>query len=404
MFDALQALPPDPILALTPAYRADPNPNKIDLGAGVYKNESGDTPVMRAVKKAEQILLAEQDSKAYVGPGGAAGFNEAIAALAFGAALKQSLGGRRVTLQTPGGCGGLRLAAEFIAQANPGATVWVSDPTWPNHRPLLGAAGLEIAAYPYYDFTAHSINFDAMRASLSAAKAGDVVLLHGCCHNPCGADPGREQWREIRDLALDRGFNILIDMAYQGLGDGLEEDVYGVRLLAESLPELMLVSSCSKNFGLYRERTGALSVICASAAVARAAMSRLAAIARANYSMPPDHGAAIVQTIMEDAELRADWELELAEVRDRINGLRADFARALAAAGVGRDFSFIEREKGMFSFLGVTPEQAESLVGDYGIYLVKSGRINIAGINRANIGYLVDSLAALLRDSTRSGV
>ncbi len=397
MFDSLQALPPDPILALTPAYRADPNPDKIDLGAGVYKDENGNTPVMRAVKEAERVLLAQQDSKAYVGPGGAAGFNEAIASLALGDALKQSLGERRVSLQTPGGCGGLRLAAEFIAKANPRATVWVSDPTWPNHRPLLGAAGLKLATYPYYDLDSHTVRFDAMLESLSAAAAGDVVLLHGCCHNPCGADLGREQWREMRDLALDKGLVVLIDMAYQGLGDGLEEDVYGVRLLAESLPELLLVSSCSKNFGLYRERTGALSVICRSGAAATAALSHLAATARANYSMPPDHGAAIVQTIMGDAGLRADWERELAEVRDRINGLRAALVRELAAAGAERDFSFIEREKGMFSFLGVTPEQAESLTGDYSIYLVKSGRINIAGINRNNISYLANSLAELLR-------
>lgn len=397
MFDSLQALPPDPILALTPAYRADPNPDKIDLGAGVYKDENGNTPVMRAVKEAERVLLAQQDSKAYVGPVGAAGFNEAIASLVFGDALKQSLGERRVSLQTPGGCGGLRLAAEFIAKANPRATVWVSDPTWPNHRPLLGAAGLALAAYPYYDLDSHTVRFDAMLESLSAAAAGDVVLLHGCCHNPCGADLDREQWREMRDLALDKGLVVLIDMAYQGLGDGLEEDVYGVRLLAESLPEMLLVSSCSKNFGLYRERTGALSVICRSGAAAKATLSHLAATARANYSMPPDHGAAIVQTIMGDAGLRADWERELAEVRDRINDLRAALVRELAAAGAERDFSFIEREKGMFSFLGVTPEQAESLTGDYSIYLVKSGRINIAGINRNNISYLANSLAELLR-------
>ena len=398
MFDALQALPPDPILALTPAYRADPNPDKIDLGAGVYKDEQGNTPVMRAVKKAERILLAEQDSKVYVGPGGAAGFNDAIASLAFGGKLKQTLGERRVTLQTPGGCGGLRLAAEFIAQANPEASVWVSDPTWPNHMPLLGAAGLKIAKYPYYDLHSHSVRFDAMVECLSQAAANDVVLLHGCCHNPCGADLDRGQWRQLGDLALEKGFTVMIDMAYQGLGDGLEEDVYGVRLLAEALPELLLVSSCSKNFGLYRERTGALSVICRTGAVAKAAASRLAATARANYSMPPDHGAAIVQTIMEDAELRADWERELAEVRDRINDLRAALVHELRAAGLQRDFSFIEREKGMFSFLGVTPEQAEALVSQYSIYLVKSGRINIAGVNQANIGYLARSLARLLRD------
>lgn len=400
MFDSLQALPPDPILKLTPAYRADPNPDKVDLGAGVYKDEQGVTPVMNAVKQAEQALLAAQKSKAYVGPVGAAGFNEAIASLAFGEALVKSLGERRATLQTPGGCGGLRLAADLLAKANPGATAWVSDPTWPNHVPLLTAAGLEIATYPYYDLDSHSVRFDAMMECLSAVTAGDVVLLHGCCHNPCGADLGVEQWRALRDLALKNGFTVLIDMAYQGLGDGLEEDVRGMRLLAESLPELLLVSSCSKNFGLYRERTGALSVICRSGTVAKAALSHLAATSRANYSMPPDHGAAIAQTILEDADLRADWERELAEVRNRINGLRATLVRELRAAGVSRDFGFIEREKGMFSFLGVTPDQAESLVNDYSIYLVKSGRINIAGINQANIGYLVRSLAELLQDTS----
>ena len=396
MFETLQALPPDPILALTPAFRADPNPDKIDLGAGVYKDEQGNTPVMRAVKNAEQQLLADQRSKSYVGPNGAPGFNEAIARLAFGDGLFNSLGERRVTLQTPGGCGGLRLAAEFLAKANPAATVWLSDPTWPNHGPLLGAARLRIESYPYYDFDSHTVRFDAMLERLSGAAAGDVVLLHGCCHNPCGGDLALDQWRQVRDLALEKGFTILIDMAYQGLGDGIEADVAGVRMLAESLPELLLVSSCSKNFGLYRERTGALSVICASGEVARAAASQLAATGRANWSMPPDHGAAVVQTIMEDPALRADWEQELAEVRNRINGLRSDLVAALRETDLQRDFSFIEGEKGMFSFLGVTPEQAQTLVSRYSIYLVKSGRINIAGINQANIGYLAHSLAELL--------
>ena len=399
MFESLRALPPDPILALTPAFRADPNPDKIDLGAGVYKDEQGNTPVMRAVKRAEERVLAGQRSKAYVGPAGAPGFNDAIARLAFGDTLIGSLGERRVTLQTPGGCGGLRLAAEFLARANPDATVWLSDPTWPNHGPLLGAARLKIESYPYYDFDAHAVRFDAMLDCLSSAAAGDVVLLHGCCHNPCGGDLDPSQWRALRDLALARGFTVLIDMAYQGLGDGIEADVAGVRLLAESLPELLLVTSCSKNFGLYRERTGALSVICASSGVAKAAASQLAATARANWSMPPDHGAAVVQAIMEDADLRADWERELGEVRGRINSLRADLVAALRGAGLARDFSFIEREKGMFSFLGVTPEQAETLIRKYSIYLVKSGRINIAGINRTNINYLANSLAELFKES-----
>ncbi len=396
MFQTLQALPADPILGLMAAYRADDNPKKIDLGVGVYKDPAGNTPVMTAVKKAEGIILNSQNSKSYVGPMGSAGYNDCVAELIFGSELIASLGKRRITAQAPGGCGGLRLAAEFIQKANPDATVWVSDPTWANHVPLLGTAGLKIQQYPYYDYATHSVRFDEMMSTLAQVPSGDAVLLHGCCHNPCGSDLSQEQWQQIKDLCLDRGFTVFIDLAYQGLGDGLEEDVYGVRLMAEALPELIVVSSCSKNFGLYRERTGALSVICADDAAAAIAGTQIAAAARAMYSMPPDHGAAIVELIMSDASLRSEWDAELTEMRDRINGLRAQLVAQLKAAGVNQDFSFIEREKGMFSFLGINVEQIQKLVNDYSIYLVNSSRINVAGINDGNIDYLISSLADVL--------
>jgi len=397
MFQSLPALPADPILGLMASYRADSNPKKIDLGIGVYKNEPGDTPVMTAVKKAEGMILDSQTTKSYVGPTGAAGYNAIVAELLLGKSLNDSLGKRRVTVQSPGGCGGLRLAAEFIKSANPDATVWVSNPTWANHVPLLGSAGLKIAEYPYYDYDSHSVKFDAMIECLSKIDSGDIVLLHGCCHNPCGADLNQEQWQQVRDVALKQGFTVFIDLAYQGLGDGLEEDVYGTRLLAESLSELIVVSSCSKNFGLYRERTGAMTLICDSDAAATVATTQIAGAARAMYSMPPDHGAAIVQLILSNDALRKEWDAELTEMRDRINGLRAQFVKQIQSIGIGQDFSFIEREKGMFSFLGVNVDQVQTLVNDYSIYLVNSSRINVAGINDSNIKYLANSLATVLK-------
>ena len=397
MFQSLPALPADPILGLMASYHADSNPKKIDLGIGVYKNEAGNTPVMTAVKKAEGMILDSQTTKSYVGPTGAAGYNAIVAQLLLGKSLNDSLGKRRVTVQSPGGCGGLRLAAEFIKSANPDATVWVSNPTWANHVPLLGSAGLKIAEYPYYDYDSHSVKFDAMIECLSKIDSGDIVLLHGCCHNPCGADLNQEQWQQVRDVALKQGFTVFIDLAYQGLGDGLEEDVYGTRLLAESLPELIVVSSCSKNFGLYRERTGAMTLICDSDAAAAVAITQIAGAARAMYSMPPDHGAATVQLILSNDTLRTEWDAELTEMRDRINSLRAQFVKQIQCIGIEQDFSFIEREKGMFSFLGVNVDQVQTLVNDYSIYLVNSSRINVAGINDSNIEYLSNSLAAVLK-------
>ena len=396
MFESLQPLPPDPILGLNAAFKADDNPNKVDLGIGVYKDENGNTPVMRAVKEAEKLILNSQLTKAYVGPKGALAYNEAVAELILGATLKAGLGGRRITMQTPGGCGGLRIAAEFIARASSGSTIWVSDPTWANHKPLIGSSGLKFKSYPYYNYETHSVDFDNMIAALANVPKGDVVLLHGCCHNPSGADLAPNQWRAIRDLAQEQNFTIFIDLAYQGMGDGLEEDVIGVRLLAESLPELIIVSSCSKNFGLYRERTGAITLICQNEGAASAASTLIAAAARSNYSMPPDHGAAVVQLIREDSSLNSMWEEELKEIRNRINGLRITFANRLTKSGAQRDFSFIQKEKGMFSFLGITKSQIDKLISEYAIYLVDSSRINVASINDDNIDYVTKSISEVL--------
>ncbi|MDO8273224.1 MAG: amino acid aminotransferase [Gammaproteobacteria bacterium] len=396
MFQQLTPLPADPILGLMAAFRADTNPRKIDLGVGVYKDELGNTPVMRAVKEAERRLLASQMTKTYVGPAGAVGYNELVAQLILGKELAAATQTRRCTFQTPGGCGGLRLAAEFIDKSKPGARIFVSDPTWANHIPLLGEAGLKIETYPYYDYATHSIRFEDMMQTLQQAKVGDLVLLHGCCHNPCGADLNQDQWRAIRDLALKNGFTPFIDLAYQGLGDGVDEDCFGVRLLGAALPELIVVSSCSKNFGVYRERVGALTVICQTPESMKAAASLIASTARGIYSMPPDHGATIVEMILADAVLRADWEVELTDMRERINGLRTLLVNRLKAAGVKQDFSFIQNEKGMFSFLGISVPQVQRLTKEYSIYLVDSSRINVAGINDANIDYLVDSLKTVL--------
>jgi len=398
MFQSLSALPADPILGLMTAHRADSNPLKIDLGVGVYKDERGATPVMAAVKDAEAILLNSQTTKTYIGPAGAADYNALVAELVLGESLATDLQQRRITFQTPGGCGGLRLAAEFIKRSKPDARILVSNPTWANHIPLLGEAGLQIEEYPYYDYSRHSIRFDEMINSLSTAGPGDLVLLHGCCHNPCGADLDQTQWQAVRDIALKNGFTPFVDLAYQGLGDGIEEDGYGVRLLAESLPELVIVSSCSKNFGLYRERTGSLTVLCETTQSMQASASQIASIARAIYSMPPDHGAAVVATILADVALHDNWLQELAVVRNRINKLRSQLVNALKAKGVARDFSFIEKEKGMFSFLGISVDQVQTLIRDYSIYLVDSSRINIAGINDNNIDYLTDSLIKVLNE------
>ncbi|WP_116369102.1 aromatic amino acid transaminase [Parahaliea mediterranea] len=389
MLDQLPLLPADPILGLAAAARADDNPNKVDLTVGIYMDEQGLCPVFDAVQQAQRALVEAETTKAYMPAAGDGAFNTGIQKLVFGDDSAPLLAGRISSIQTPGGCGALRIGAEVIAAAAPGAKVWVSDPTWPVHIPLLGSVGLKFENYRYYEPDSHGVNFDGMVEDLKQAGAGDVVLLHGCCHNPCGADLTLEQWGVVADMAEQQGFLPFIDIAYQGLGDGLDADAAGLRLLASRLPELIVAASCSKNLGLYRERTGATLFLCRNADSAAALQSQAQVAARRVYSMPPAHGAIIAGRVLSDAALRANWEAELRGMCERINGLRSQIRSKLEAAA-DRDFSFIEREKGMFSFLGLSKEQAHKLRNEHSVYMLDSSRINVAGVNARNI----DALAA----------
>jgi aspartate aminotransferase len=395
MFETLPLLPPDTILGLAAACRQDPNPDKVDLTVGIYMDEQGVCPVFDAVRQAQQQLVETEVSKAYLPPVGVEAFNLGMQQLVLGENSTAIAQGRVGSVQTPGGCGALRIAAELIYAARPGARVWVSDPTWPVHIPLLGSVGLQFETYRYYDADNHSVDFDGMVEDLKQASPGDVVLLHGCCHNPCGADLSLEQWAVIADMAQEQGLVPLVDTAYQGLGDGLEEDAAGLRLLVERLPEVIIAASCSKNMGLYRERTGAVIFVCAGPDNAAALVSQALVAARRVYSMPPAHGAIIAGHLFTDAHLNALWKSELLMMCERINGLRADLVTKLSAAS-GRDFGFIAREKGMFSFLGLSAEQAQRLRKEDSVYMLDSSRINVAGVNAANIDYLAEAIARVL--------
>jgi aspartate aminotransferase len=395
MFELLETLPPDPILGLMAAYREDPHPQKIDLGVGVYRDESGKTPILRAVRAAQRHHIETEETKSYIGPPGTPGFNQAIRQLIFGRDHAVVSDRRVAGVQTPGGCGALRVAAELIKRARPDTTVWVSDPTWANHMPLLRSAGLNLKPYPYYDRTTRGLAADAMIGALSEAVRDDVVLVHGCCHNPSGVDLRGEHWALVADLVNDRGLTPFVDLAYQGLGTGLAEDADGVRVLASRCTELIVASSCSKNFGLYRDRVGALQIVTGNADRAATVQSQLESVVRGNYSMPPSHGAAIVETILNDEALNASWIEELTEMRERINGLRELLAVRLSGL-TGHDFSFIRDQRGMFSFLGISPEQIARLRDEFSVYMVDSSRINVAGINPANVDYFVDAMGRTL--------
>jgi aspartate aminotransferase len=387
----------DPILGLMAAYRADTRTNKIDLGIGVYMNDRGHTPVMTSVKEAETQLMQLETTKSYQGIAGDPDYNQRIIELLFGADHSILNSGRIKSIQAPGGSGALRVGAEVIQRARPEAKLWVGVPTWPNHIPLLGGAGFEIEEYPYYNRDNHQIETEAMMETLRQVPAGDMVLLHGCCHNPTGADLTHEQWDMIADLALERGFIPFIDTAYQGLGDGLDEDAYGLRMMAERLPELVVASSCSKNFGLYRERTGSITFIADSAEQADIVASQAMSVARQIYSMPPAHGALLVSLILGDQQLRTNWEAELTEVRERIQSMRTLLADNIQNNAAGKDFSHIKQQRGMFSFLGLNTAQLDQLREEYGVYIVSSSRVNLAGINSSNIDYLSSSIMSVLK-------
>ncbi len=392
MLEHLHRLAPDPILGLMAAFRADADPRKVDLGVGVYRDERGETPVMQAVREAEREVLERQTTKTYVAPAGNAAFNDAIGRLVLGEGHTALAAGRVRAVQAPGGCGALRLGAELIRVAAPDAVVYVSTPTWANHVPLLSNCGLKLERYPYFSAATGGVDFEAMMGTLDALPARSVVLLHASCHNPTGADLEDAQWREVLSLIRRRSLLPFIDIAYQGLGRGLAEDALGARLLCAELPEALVAVSSSKNFGLYRERVGALLALSETGAAAEAALSQLVRIARGLYSMPPDHGAAIVARIL-GSGLRGVWEEELASMRERIGQLRAAVVRALAAACSRRDFSHIARQRGMFSYLGIDRETVRRLRDEHHVYMTDDSRINIAGLRHENIPYFAEAVA-----------
>ena len=396
MFENLNPLPADPILGLLNQYRQDNNPSKVDLGVGVYKDPQGHTPILECVKTAEAHRLKTEETKVYIGSTGSQGFNSLITELNFGADHQVIESNRVRTVSTPGGTGALRVAADFITRCKKDAVIWVSDPTWANHTGLFETAGLTVKVYPYYDFDNKTLKFNEMLECLKQVSKDDFVLLHACCHNPSGMDLTKAQWDQVVVLTTDVGFTPLIDMAYQGFGIDEVEDAYGVRKIAAAVENMILCSSCSKNFGLYRERIGSCSLISKDSAQADVALSVLLYVVRCLYSMPPAHGGAIVETILGSAELKQQWLNELKVMRDRINGNRQILVDALHSKQNQRDFSFITEQKGMFSFLGVDQAQVARLKEEFSIYMVDSSRISIAGITEENAEYLARSIAKVL--------
>ena len=396
MFENLKPLQADPILGLMAEYRGDKNKNKIDLGVGVYKDNNGNTPIMMSVSSAEKYRLENEKTKAYIGPAGSEHFNQKIKNLIYGSSHQAIKDNRISSVQTPGGCGALRVGAELIKKASKKTTIWVSDPTWANHVPLLGNAGLKIKTYSYYNPETKALDKANMLQDISKIPAGDVVLLHGCCHNPSGVDLEHSDWEAIVNLALKNQFVPFVDLAYLGLGNGIDEDAFGLRLLAERCPEVIVASSFSKNFGLYRERTGALQVLNSSSSEKAITQSQLGATVRGMYSMPPAHGAAIVETILSDSSLESSWRNELKEMRDRINTLRNLVSQRLSDQ-TNLDFSFIKNQKGMFSFLGIEKVKIKRLKEQFSIYIVDSSRINIAGLSSNNMDYFVNSIADVIK-------
>ncbi|MCG8709054.1 aspartate/tyrosine/aromatic aminotransferase [Brenneria sp. 4F2] len=396
MFENISAAPADPILGLADLFRADERLNKINLGIGVYKDETGKTPVLTSVKKAEQFLLENEVTKNYLSIDGLPAFGQCTQELLFGKENSIIADKRARTAQTPGGTGGLRVAADFLAKQTSAQRIWVSAPSWPNHKNIFSGAGLEVCEYSYYDAANHSLDFDGIVSSLASAQAGDVVLFHGCCHNPTGIDPTEEQWAQLAELSVANGWLPLFDFAYQGFARGLEEDAQGLRIFAKKHQELIVCSSYSKNFGLYNERVGACTLVAADASAADKVFSQVKSVIRANYSNPPSHGAAVVATILSNDALRAIWEQELTAMRERIQRMRQLFVNTLQEKGAKQDFSFIINQNGMFSFSGLNKEQVLRLRDDFGVYAVNSGRINVAGMTPENMAPLCEAIVAVL--------
>ncbi|KGQ38911.1 amino acid aminotransferase [Gallibacterium genomosp. 1] len=396
MFEHIEAAPADPILGLGEAFKADSRSNKVNLGIGVYKDANGQTPIVKAVKEAEKRLLANENTKNYLGIDGLADFNRQTQILLFGADHDIVKNKRAKTAQSLGGTGALRIAAEFIKRQTSAKNVWISAPTWPNHNAIFKAVGMNICDYRYYDKVTHGLDWEGMIADLENAQAGDVVLFHGCCHNPTGIDPTPEQWATLAKMSAEKGWLPLFDFAYQGFANGLEEDAVGLRTFAANHQELLVASSYSKNFGLYNERVGAFTLVAANEEIATKAFSQIKVIIRTLYSNPSSHGASAVATVLNDAQLKAEWIAELDEMRGRIKAMRQKFVELLAKHGAKQNFDFIIQQNGMFSFSGLSPEQVDRLKEEFAIYAVRSGRINVAGITEQNIDYLCESIVKVL--------
>lgn len=395
MFESIERVPGDAILGLIQQFKDDTNPDKVDLGVGVYRDENGNTPILRAVKAAEQKLVDTEQTKAYIGSHGDPEYGQDILGIVLGSDSKVLAANRASATQSPGGTGGLRLAADFLASKLPGKSVWLPEPTWPNHIAIFRAAGIDVQQYPYVDEN-NQLDFEAMAARLRSVPEGDVVLIHACCHNPTGFDPNREQWQQILQIITERTLLPLVDFAYQGFGDGLEEDAYGVRLLAENLDEMLITQSCSKNFGLYRERIGCFIAIAENAEKMEDVRSQLAITARANYSNPPAHGSAIVATILGSEELTADWKRELESMCGRINNMRRLLVEGFKPHGLDGRFAFVADQRGMFSYTGLNETQVNRLRDEFSIYMVGSGRANVAGLTENNIEYVCKSIASVV--------
>jgi len=397
MFANIPAAPPDSILGLTDAWKKDPNPKKVNLGVGVYKDENGQTPILASVKAAEAAILASATTKSYMPIAGDPEYGKQVQEMIFGAGHEVLKANRARTAHTPGGTAALRVGADFLKKFFPNAKVWMSSPTWANHKAVFAAAGIKSEDYPYYDAATKGLAFDKMKDALAKVAAGDIVLLHACCHNPTGVDLSDVQWLEIAAIASSKGWIPFLDFAYQGYGTGLEQDRAGLLALAKGCPEMLIASSFSKNFGLYQDRTGALTLVAADAKSADTAFSNVEIAIRVNYSNPPAHGGLIVTKILTDTSLRAQWVGELTAMREHIASTRSLFVDALKKKGVPGDFSFIVRQKGMFSFSGLNDDQVKFLREKKSIYVVAGGRINVAGITAKNIDYLCESIAEAVR-------
>ncbi|MEN9775943.1 MAG: hypothetical protein RL322_3013 [Pseudomonadota bacterium] len=397
-FASVELAPRDPILGLTEAFNADTRSAKVNLGVGVYTDDQGKVPLLGAVREAEKRRLEAQAARSYLPIEGLAGYIQAVQQLLFPGDSPLLQAGRVATFEALGGTGGLRVGAEFLKRLNPASEVWISDPSWENHRALFEAAGFKVHTYPYYQAQTHGVDFEAMTRTIAQMPAGAVLVLHACCHNPTGVDMSEAQWREIVEMVRSRGLVAFLDMAYQGFGDGIAEDALALNLFAQSGLSFLVSSSFSKSFSLYGERVGALTIVTTSRDETARVISQVKRVIRAAYSSPPTHGAFVVASVLSTPDLRALWEDELAGMRKRIQAMRSGLVERLKARGVTRDFSFVVRQRGMFSYSGLTSEQVDRLREGYGIYALSTGRICIAAVNSRNIDYVADSIAAVLKD------